>query len=266
MLQFINWSHDGSIIDLGFYDLRVYSFLFALGFVFGFVLLQKQFKQASVPQEKLDSLFVYAIIGTVIGARLGHCLFYEFDYYSNNPLEIFLPVRFYPEFQITGFYGLASHGGAVGILLAVFIFSRKEKINLYWILDKLTLVIPLACGMIRLGNLFNSEMIGNPTTVPWAFIFHRVDSIPRHPGQLYESLAYFAIFLFLNSFSKKYQKEEGFLFGLCVVLLFSARFFLEFLKIDQVGFEADMVINMGQVLSLPFILVGIIFMKRKINP
>jgi phosphatidylglycerol---prolipoprotein diacylglyceryl transferase len=263
MFHYIQWSHDGSIIDLGFYELRVYSLLFAMGFLFGFGLLQMQFKEASLPQEKLDKLFVFAIIGTVIGARLGHCLFYEFDYYFQNPLEIFLPVRFYPEFQITGFYGLASHGGAIGILLAVFIFSRKEKINSYWVLDKMALVIPLACGFIRLGNLFNSEMIGYPTTVPWAFVFQKIDAVPRHPGQLYEALAYFIIFLFLNFYSKNVNKREGYLFGLCVVLLFSARFFLEFLKIDQVGFEADMVINMGQVLSLPFIAAGLLLMNKR---
>jgi phosphatidylglycerol---prolipoprotein diacylglyceryl transferase len=239
MLHYIHWSHDGSIIDLGFYELRVYSMLFAMGFLIGFVLLQKQFKEASVPQEKLDKLFVFAIIGTVIGARLGHCLFYEYGYYSKNPLEIFFPVRFYPEFEFTGFYGLASHGGAIGILIAVWIYSRKKEFSIYWILDKMALVIPLACGFIRLGNLFNSEMIGNPTTVPWAFVFHRIDDIPRHPGQLYEALAYFTIFLFLNFYSKKVKKHDGYLFGLCVVLMFHARFFLEFLKIDQVDFEAE---------------------------
>lgn len=263
MLHSINWNHDGIIVDLGFYELRVYSLLFALGFVFGFILLQKQFKEASLAQEKLDKLFVFAILGTVIGARLGHCLFYEFDYYSKNPLEIFLPVRFYPEFELTGFYGLASHGGAIGILIAVLIYSRKEEINIYWILDKMALVIPLACGFIRLGNLFNSEMIGNPSNVPWAFVFHKIDSIPRHPGQLYESLAYFSIFLFLNFFFQKVKKERGYLFGLCIVLLFSARFFLEFFKINQVEFESGMFLNMGQLLSLPFIFGGLFLMRKK---
>ncbi|WP_373520957.1 prolipoprotein diacylglyceryl transferase [Aquiflexum sp.] len=260
---YINWSHDGSLLELGFYELRIYSILFGLGFVFGFLLLQRHFREDLLPEEKLEKLFVFVIIGTVIGARLGHCLFYEFDYYYNNPLEIFLPVRFAPEFEVTGFQGLASHGGAIGILVAVFIYSWKNKINTYWVLDKLALVVPLACGFIRLGNLFNSEMIGHPTTVPWAFVFRRIDSIPRHPGQLYEAVAYFSIFIFMNLYSKKVKKESGYLFGLFLVLACSARFFLEFFKIDQVGFESDLVLNMGQILSLPFIIAGIILMKKR---
>ncbi|WP_317174538.1 prolipoprotein diacylglyceryl transferase [Aquiflexum lacus] len=260
---YINWSHDGSIIDLGFYELRIYSLLFGLGFVFGFILLKRHFRNASLPEEKLDNLLVFIGIGTVIGARLGHCFFYEFDYYFQNPLEILLPFRFYPEFEVTGFQGLASHGGAIGILVAVFFYSKSQEINIYWVFDKLALAVPLGCGFIRLGNLFNSEMIGHPTTVPWAFIFHWIDAIPRHPGQLYEALAYFAIFIFLNLFSNKIKKENGYLFGLFLVLLFSARFLLEFFKIDQVGFEAGMILNMGQILSLPFIFAGIFLMRKK---
>jgi prolipoprotein diacylglyceryl transferase len=214
-------------------------------------------------EEKLDNLLVFIGIGTVIGARLGHCLFYEFDYYFQNPLEILLPFRFYPKFEFTGFQGLASHGGAIGILVAVFFYSKSQGINIYWVLDKLALVVPLGCGLIRFGNLFNSEMIGHPTTVPWAFVFHKIDAIPRHPGQLYEALAYFSIFIFLNIFSNRIKKENGYLFGLFLVLLFSARFVLEFFKIDQVDFEAGMVLNMGQILSLPFIFVGLILMNKK---
>jgi len=264
-LHAINWNHDGSLLDLGFYDLRVYSMLFGLSFVLGFILLQRQFRADKVPIEKLDNLLIYVGIGTVIGARLGHCLFYEFEYYSKNPLEILLPVRFSPVFEFTGFQGLASHGGAIGILVAVLIYSQREKLNVYWVLDKLALVVPLACGFIRLGNLFNSEMIGHPTTVPWAFVFQQIDQIPRHPGQLYEALAFFSIFLFLTFNAKKFNKENGFLFGLCLFLLCTARFFLEFFKIDQVGFEADMLLNMGQILSLPFIFGGLYLLLRKKN-
>lgn len=260
---YVNWYPDGSLIDLGFYDIRIYSLLFGLGFILGFFLLQKKFRQESVPEEMLDKLFVFVIVGTIVGARLGHCLFYEFDYYFHNPLEIFIPVRFNPEFEIIGFRGLASHGGAIGILVSVSIYSWKEKISMNWVLDKLALVVPLACGFIRLGNLFNSEMIGNPSTVPWAFVFQQIDSIPRHPGQLYEALAYFSIFLVLNFHAGKVQKENGYLFGLFLVLACSARFFLEFFKIDQVGFESGMVLNMGQLLSLPFIIAGLILMIKR---
>jgi prolipoprotein diacylglyceryl transferase len=262
-IQFINWNHDGSIIDLGFYDLRWYSLLFALGFVLSFILIKRQFKIEQVSEEKLDILFIYIVVATVLGARLGHCLFYEFDYYSRHPIEILLPFRFFPEFELTGFRGLASHGGAIGILIAVLIYSKTQKMNALWVLDKLALVIPLAAGCIRVGNLFNSEMIGNPTDVPWAFVFENVDSLPRHPGQLYEAISYFSIFLFLNLISMNVKRENGFMFGLFLVLMFSARFILEFFKINQVSFESSMAMNMGQILSLPFIIVGFILMVRK---
>ena len=262
-IQFINWNHDGSIIDLGFYDLRWYSLLFAMGFVLSFILIKRQFKIEQVSEEKLDILFIYIVVATVLGARLGHCLFYEFDYYSRHPIEILLPFRFFPEFELTGFRGLASHGGAIGILIAVLIYSKTQKMNALWVLDKLALVIPLAAGCIRVGNLFNSEMIGNPTDVPWAFVFENVDTLPRHPGQLYEAIAYFSIFLFLNLISMNVKRENGFMFGLFLVLMFSARFFLEFFKINQVSFESSMALNMGQILSLPFIIVGFILMVRK---
>ena len=263
IFQFINWNHDGSIIDFGFYDLRWYSLLFAMGFVLSFILMKRQFKIEQVSDEKLDILFVYVVVATVLGARLGHCLFYEFDYYSRHPIEILLPFRFSPEFELTGFRGLASHGGAIGILIAVLIYSKTQKMNPLWVLDKLALVIPLAAGCIRVGNLFNSEMIGNPTAVPWAFVFENVDTLPRHPGQLYEAIAYFSIFLFLNLISMNVKRGNGLMFGLFLVLMFSARFILEFFKINQVSFESGMAMNMGQILSLPFIIAGFILMVRK---
>lgn len=258
----INWNHDGSIIDLGFYDLRWYSMLFALGFVLGFLLLGRVFRDEKVPAEKLDILIVYLVLATVIGARLGHCLFYEFDYYSQHLAEIFLPVRFSPQLEFTGFRGLASHGGAVGILIAIFLYCKNQNMSFYWIWDKLALVIPLACGFIRLGNFFNSEMIGHPTSVPWAVVFRQIDSIPRHPGQLYEAVAYFSIFLFLNWINRKIKKENGFIFGPFLVLMFSARFAMEFFKIDQASFESDMALNMGQLLSIPFIVFGLFLLVR----
>jgi phosphatidylglycerol:prolipoprotein diacylglycerol transferase len=262
-VQFINWNHDGSILDLGFYDLRWYSVLFAAGFALSFIILKRRFQEEQVPEEKLEILLIYIFFATILGARLGHCLFYEFDYYSQNPAEIFLPVRFFPQFEFTGFRGLASHGGAIGILIAVLIYSKTQKMNAFWILDKLALVIPLAAGFIRVGNLFNSEMIGNPTSVPWAFVFENEDTLPRHPGQLYEAIAYFSIFLVLNLISMNVKRETGFMFGLFLVLMFSARFVLEFFKINQVSFESGMAMNMGQILSLPFIIAGCILMMRK---
>lgn len=259
----INWNHDGGILDLGFYELRWYSLLFAVGFILSFFFLGKLFRKELVPEEKLDVLVVYVVVATVLGARLGHCLFYEFDYYSQHLAEIFLPFRFSPDFELVGFRGLASHGGAIGIFIAILIYCQNQQMKVFWVLDKLALVIPLACAFIRLGNLFNSEMIGPPTSVPWAFVFQQIDNIPRHPGQVYEAVAYFLIFIFLNLFSKRINRKNGFIFGLFLVLMFLARFILEFFKIDQVSFESGMMLNMGQLLSLPFIIAGILLMAWK---
>ena len=261
----ITWNHDGGIVDLGFYELRWYSLLFALGFALSFFLLKRVFKEENVPAEKLDVLLIYIVFATVLGARLGHCLFYEFDYYSQHPSEILLPFRFSPQLEFTGFQGLASHGGAIGIMIAVLVYSKIEKMNVYWMMDKLALAIPLACAFIRLGNLFNSEMVGHPTSVPWAVIFLQLDDVPRHPGQVYEAIAYFSIFLFLNVFYQKVKKQDGFIFGLFLVLMFSARFALEFFKVDQVSFESGMAVNMGQLLSIPFIIGGVYLMVRKVK-
>lgn len=262
-MAYIYWNPDGTIIDLGFYALRWYSVLFALGFIFSYIILKKQFAKENIPEEKLERLTIYVILATVIGARLGHCLFYDFDYYSQHLTEIFLPFRFKPSFQFVGYQGLASHGGVIAILIALIIYSRKFNVKLLWILDKLALVTPLAGYFIRLGNLMNSEIIGKPSTVPWAFIFQEVDNVPRHPGQLYEAIAYLGIFIFLNILNKKINKEPGFIFGLFLTLLFSARFIIEFFKVDQSAFEAEMIINMGQLLSLPFIIFGLILIALK---
>lgn len=200
---------------------------------------------------------------TIIGARLGHCLFYDFAYYSQHPLEIFLPVRFQPELAFTGFQGLASHGGVLAILIAVIVYAYRYQVKLFWVLDKLALVSPLAACLIRVGNLFNSEIIGRPTSMPWAFVFERVDLIPRHPGQLYEATSYLLIFILLNTLEPKLNKKPGFIFGLFLVLLFLSRFLVEFVKADQSAFEANLFLNMGQLLSIPFILLGLVLLLLK---
>ena len=261
----INWDHDGSIMDLGFYDLRWYSMLFALGFALSYFLLRKRFRAELVPDEKLDTLLIYIVLATILGARLGHCFFYEFDYYSQHLIEILLPFRFSPQFEFTGFQGLASHGGAIGIMIAILVYSKMEKMNVYWVMDKLALAIPLACAFIRLGNLFNSEMVGHPASVPWAIVFLQLDDVPRHPGQVYEATAYFSIFLLLNLLYQKVKRQSGFIFGLFLVSMFSARFVLEFFKVDQVAFESGMALNMGQLLSIPFIIAGIYLMVRRVD-
>jgi phosphatidylglycerol---prolipoprotein diacylglyceryl transferase len=265
LVTYITWNPSPVIFDVGFYELRWYSFLFALGFVLSYSILKVEFKKTEFEEKILDKLTVYIIVATIIGARLGHCLFYDWDYYSNNILEIFLPFRFYPEFHFIGFQGLASHGGIFAIVVAVILFSKKYDIKALWLFDKLSVVGALAGACIRLGNLMNSEIVGKPADVPWAFIFVRVDSIPRHPSQLYEALAYLIIFAVLFTLDKRAKREPGFIFGLFFILLFSTRFIIEVFKANQSDFESGMLLNMGQLLSIPFIILGIVLLliRRK---
>ncbi|GAA5031840.1 prolipoprotein diacylglyceryl transferase [Marivirga lumbricoides] len=268
MLNYIIWNPDGTLLDLGFYQLRWYSVLFGLGFVLGYQFVKWRFKRAEIDTKLLDNLAVYLVVATIIGARLVHCLFYDWDYFSNHLLEIFLPFRFSPHFEFIGFQGLASHGGGLGVIIALIIFARKYNLKKLWLIDTIALVTPLAGACIRLGNLMNSEILGNPTDVSWAFIFEQVDLQPRHPAQLYEAICYLILFVILFIIDRSQKVKEGFIFGLMLVGIFIARFLIEFVKADQSDFEADMVLNMGQWLSIPFILVGIIFiilsMKKKL--
>jgi len=237
---------------------------FLLAFVSSYIVVKKQFVKHHINVELMDSLTIYVVLGTLIGARLGHCLFYDFAYYSQHPLEIILPFTFTPEFKITGFQGLASHGGGIGIMVSLIMFSRKFKLKLWFLLDQVALVVPLAGMFIRLGNLMNSEIIGKPTDVSWAFIFLKDDAIPRHPAQLYEAIAYLLIFALVYYLVQKYPRASGFYFGMVIFLIFCFRIGVEFIKEDQSAFEAGMVLNMGQILSIPFILtgIGIMYLKR----
>jgi prolipoprotein diacylglyceryl transferase len=203
------------------------------------------------------------MIGIIVGARLGHCLFYEPSYYLSHPLEMILPVTFPPGggVKFRGYQGLASHGGALGLLIALYFYSRKTKHSMIDAIDLIAVVAALECGFIRLGNFMNSEIIGIPTTKPWSVIFERVDNVPRHPAQLYEAISYFIIFTIMMILYKKMRDrlKNGFFFGLATVLCFTARFIIEFVKENQVGFEDGMTFNMGQLLSLPYLVVGIGF-------
>jgi phosphatidylglycerol:prolipoprotein diacylglycerol transferase len=212
---------------------------------------------------QLDILATYMIIGTLLGARFGHIIFYDPMYYWHHPIEI-LPIRLSPNVAFTGLAGLASHGGGVGIFLSILLYCRKYKENYLKTLDRVTIAVALTGAFIRFGNLLNSEMIGIPTHVPWAFIFTSTDNIPRHPAQLYESVFCFFLFIFLFSIWKRKgdKVRDGFLLGVFLTMLFSFRFFDEFLKINQESFENDLLINMGQILSIPFIVVGIVLIFR----
>jgi prolipoprotein diacylglyceryl transferase len=258
----IRWSVDPEIFNIGFWGLRYYSLLFVTGIVLGYIFMKKIFAKEELGQELLDKLAIYVFFGTVLGARLGHCIFYEWDYYKDHIAEMILPWRgtIGKDFEFVGYQGLASHGGAIGIVIALFIFARKNKFSLIRTLDYMGIVTPLAGACIRLGNLFNSEIYGVETTLPWGFIFElRHETMPKHPTQLYEALSYLAIFFFLSwLYNKKGNLlPRGYIFGWFLIFLFSARFFIEFIKEVQVDFESSMALNMGQWLSVPFILAGI---------
>jgi len=256
ILSYITWDVSREITSIGPITLRWYGLLFALAFVFGFIILTRVYKLEKKPQSDLEQLSIYVILGTVIGARLGHCLFYDPVHYLSNPLEMLKVWE----------GGLASHGAAIGIITALYLFSKKKKDqSMLWILDRLVIVVALGGALIRLGNLFNSEIIGMQTDVPWAFIFTSVDDIPRHPAQLYESIFYFISFgiLYFVYLKMRETLKAGFLFGLFLVLIFGFRFFIEFIKEDQSPFEAGMLLNMGQILSIPFVIVGLYYMFRK---
>jgi prolipoprotein diacylglyceryl transferase len=261
-LLYIIWDPNPNLIDFGFIALKYYSVCFMLAFVAGYVVVKQNLEyKNNLPL--LDKLTIYVFLGTLLGARLGHCFFYDFEYFSQHPLEILLPVTFEPEFRFTGFSGLASHGGGIGIIISLLLFGKNYKIKPWVLIDQIALVVPLAGFFIRLGNLFNSEIIGKPTTQNWGFVFVKEDNLPRHPAQLYEAIAYLLIFILLYFTIKKWPKPAGFYFSLCIMLIFLVRFFVEFIKENQVDFENAMPINMGQVLSLPFIIIGVAIMCYK---
>jgi prolipoprotein diacylglyceryl transferase len=210
-----------------------------------------------------DNFAITAVVSTIVGLRLGHCLFYEPAYYLTHPLEMILPVRFSPQFEFTGYQGLASHGGAIGILLGLFWWSRKQKKPYLWTLERIVLIVPLAGAFVRIGNLMNSEVVGSVTTLPWGFIFVRNGEVlPQHPTQIYEAATYILIFFIMRYlyFRQLPKLKRGMLFGIFLILLFGARFMIEFIKETQVDFENDMFFNMGQLLSLPFIVAGVLFL------
>ncbi len=263
IMNYIHWNPDPELINILGISIRYYGLLFVSGLILSVYILSWIFKKENIPSEHLDKLFIFGMIGILVGARLGHCLFYEPSYYLSNPLEMILPITF-PSgggVKFIGYQGLASHGGALGLLIALYFYSRKTKHSMIDTIDLIAVVSGLGAGFIRLANFMNSEIIGMPTTKPWGVIFERVDNLPRHPAQLYETICYFIIFaIMMILYKKKRDKlKSGFFFGLVLVLIFTARFIIEFFKEDQVGFEDGMTFNMGQLLSVPYIVVGIGF-------
>jgi prolipoprotein diacylglyceryl transferase len=250
------------MFHLGNFGLRYYSIGFLLAFFFGYVILNRMFKREKVETKYLDSLVVWMFLAVLVGARLGHCLFYEPDYFctSEHWLEIFLPFNIKTG-QFTGYQGLASHGAAIAVILMIWFFSRKNNINAWWIFDRLVIVVALGGAFIRLGNLFNSEIYGVQTSLPWGFIFERNgETVPKHPTQLYEALAYFLIFAacMVAYMIKKGKLHNGRLFGFWLIALFGVRILIEFIKEEQVDFEKSMTLDMGQWLSIPLVFMGVV--------
>lgn len=250
----IEWSVEPDLIAAGPLRIRWYGLMFLAGFTLGYFIVRDMCRREGKSFARLENLLIYLVAGTAIGARLGHCLFYEPGYYLANPLEI---LKIWEG-------GLASHGGTLGVIVAIWLFSRKHpEFSFLWILDRISVPVALVASFIRIGNLMNSEILGRPTDLPWAFVFKRVDQIPRHPAQLYESLSYFVLFVVSYSIYRKDPKREpGFFFGLMLVWIFGSRILLEVFKENQEAFEASMLMNMGQLLSVPFVLMGFYFLIR----
>jgi len=259
---FITWSPSPEIFSFGSFAVRWYGLLFAGSFFFGYLIMQKFFKKEGVPIRLLDELTTYMIIGTIVGARLGHVFFYEPDWYLAHPMKILAVWE----------GGLASHGAGVGIVLALLVFSYVRKKPFLWVIDRIVIVVALSGFFIRMGNLMNSEIYGLPTHLPWGFLFINSTApeeglVPRHPTQIYEGISYLLIFFFLlwYYYKKEGKPAPGFLFGTFLILVFGIRFLIEFIKEPQVGFERNLTLNMGQLLSIPFVLAGIVLVYRALR-
>ena len=263
-LSYILWNPDDTAFRIGSLSMHWYSLCWLVGLLLAYLIVRKLYKEQKIKDELFEPLFLYCFIGILVGARLGHCLFYQPDVYLSSWthfVEMILPIEFNGngDWHFTGYRGLASHGGTFGLMIALWLYVRKTKLNIWRVLDNIAIATPATAFFIRIGNLMNSEIIGKPTDVPWAFVFQQIDMLPRHPGQLYEALAYALLMLIgWTVYRRRPQRVgTGFFFGMCLTYIFTARFLIEFTKEIQEPFEAALPINMGQILSLPFIAIGI---------
>lgn len=251
------WNVSPEIFQIGPFAPRWYGLFFALGFFFGYMIMVQIYRRENREEENLSSLFLYIFVGTLVGARLGHVLFYQPDYYLVRPWEIL--------FIWHG--GLASHGGFLGVLIAIYLYLRRyREMTFLQLSDRLTLAILPAAAFIRIGNFFNSEIVGVPASVPWAVVFLRVDSLPRHPAMLYEALSYLLVFavLYWAYWKSEIIRRPGRVLGSAFAACFTARFLIEFVKENQVAFEQALPLNMGQLLSIPFAAIGLFLLWK--NP
>lgn len=255
---YIYWSVSPELLKLGPLTIRWYGLLFALGFYIGFFIMRWIFRVEGKKEAHLNNLLLTIAGGALIGARLGHCLFYEPWYYLHHPWQILAIWQ----------GGLASHGGAAGILIAIYFYTRRHPEESYlWLFDRIVVPAALAGALIRIGNLFNSEILGNPTHVPWAFVFTRVSPEPRHPAQLYEAACYLIIFVVLLLIYNRLRTHtpRGLIFGIFLITVFTARFFLEFIKERQADYEKNFPLSVGQWLSIPFVVLGVFLLWRALR-
>ena len=263
-LSYIIWDPNLFAIHIGSFGIRWYSLCWGIGLALAYILVRRLYKEQKIKDEYFDPLLLYCFVGILAGARLGHCLFYQPEYFLSSwehAVEMIVPMHHMADgsWKYVGYEGLASHGGTIGLIIALYLYYRRTHLNLWIVLDNIAIATPITACFIRLGNLMNSEIIGKVTDVPWAFIFEKVDKVPRHPGQLYEAIAY-AVFFFVGWYLYRHKPQKvgtGFFFGLCLTLIFTFRFFIEYTKDIQVDFESGMFLNMGQLLSIPFVIIGI---------
>lgn len=271
LLNYIHWCPDVEMVRIGGLALRWYSMCWVAGLFTGYVIVKKLYSIYKIDNKLFEPLFFYCFFGILIGARLGHCLFYEPDYFlasGKNITEMLLPIRFLPDgsWKFIGYEGLASHGGVIGMFVSMWIYTKRTKVPYMFVMDTMAMTAPFTAMFIRLGNLMNSEIIGKVTDVPWAFIFERVDTLPRHPGQLYEAISYLIIgiveFILFRQAKFKKSLGTGFFFGFCIACCFIMRILIEFVKEVQEDFEEGMSLDMGQLLSIPLVIIGFYLMYR----
>ncbi len=259
------WDPDIEMSRLLGLPIRYYSLMWVLGLLAAYLLVKRFYKDRGIKPEVFEPLFLYCFLGILIGARLGHCLFYEPEYYLSSGkhfIEMLLPIHFMPKggWKLVGYSGLASHGGTIGIIIGMILYCRKYKVKVLECIDMVCVATPLTAACIRLGNLMNSEIVGKPTGTDWGFIFvQNGEDFARHPAQLYEAIAYIIIFVIILLIYRKHKQlvGSGFYFGFCISTIFTFRFFIEFCKEVQVDFEQGMALDMGQLLSIPFVIGGI---------
>ena len=278
-LLYITWNPS---IEFG--PFRWYGLCWLIGLALAYLIVKRLYKEQKIKDELFDPLFFYCFIGILLGARLGHCIFYEPDYFLTSVkgfVEMFIPIRFLEDggWKYVGYQGLASHGGTLGLIIALWLYVKHTKLSIWTVLDNIAIATGTTACFIRLGNLMNSEIIGKVTDVPWAFIFERVDMLPRHPAQLYEAIAYAILFVIMWTIYKKSQEPTaksqqltancqkpkvgtGWYFGFCLTYIFTFRFFIEYTKEIQEAFEPTLPFDMGQILSVPFIIIGVVCMIR----